>query len=48
MLYTNEKEMEQVMGKLDHNPFIKSLEAKQALFFQQAAQLRLVLARKKN
>ncbi|MBM3412238.1 MAG: DUF4954 family protein, partial [Bacteroidetes bacterium] len=48
MLYTNEKEMEQVMGKLDHNPFIKSLEAKQTLFFQQTARVKLLLAGKKS
>lgn len=48
MLYNNEREMEQVMGKLEDNPFINSLEIKQNLFYQQAAQLRLTLTKKKK
>jgi len=48
MLYNNESEMEQVMGKLEDNPFINSLEIKQNLFYQQAAKLRLTLTKKKK
>jgi hypothetical protein len=47
MLYNNEAEMEEVMGKLEDNLFIKNLESKEKLFHHQAADIRLALKKKK-
>ena len=47
MLYNNEAEMEEVMGKLEDNLFIKNLESKEKLFHHQAADIRLALRKKK-
>jgi hypothetical protein len=47
MLYNNEAEMEEVMGKLEDNLFIKNLESKEKLFHHQAADIRLALNKKK-
>ncbi|MBU6176357.1 MAG: DUF4954 family protein [Bacteroidetes bacterium] len=48
MLYNNEAEMEQVMGKLQDNPFIKNLALKEKTFHHQATSLRLTLTKKKS
>lgn len=48
MLYNNEAEMEQVMGKLQDNPFIKNLALKEKTFHHQATSLRLTLTKKKG
>ncbi len=48
MLYDTEKEMENVMGKLEENPFINSLEVKNMAFQQQAARLRTALTKRKS
>jgi len=48
MLYNNEAEMEQVLGKLQDNPFIKNLALKEKTFHHQATSLRLTLTKKKS